>query len=284
MKWNTPGLTSRTRHMVRVDHEGFFNGAHGVELRKGLDELEAYFNQKKAEMEQRFIKLIRRIEGRLEFVKKIAPEVLSEWNSIRERIGEEKPHVAVPLIIVTFGLFSIVAETGMLAPSLDMLGVADPTWQDFAAFGLCAMAAVIFHLAWNTFEAQRLSKLWKIAWRFIAALAVPALAAWGVLRGYQVAFASELAQNPLANFLHGHPVLASIFYVFITLATPIAAGSLHFTSTHLHDWYEYTTCKRKAYAVNSQLPGLSKQLQEQTELRDKALTTLEEEKNRPRVC
>ena len=38
MKWNTPGLTSRTRHMVRVDHEGFFNGAHGVELRKGLDE------------------------------------------------------------------------------------------------------------------------------------------------------------------------------------------------------------------------------------------------------
>src|ERR1019366_1213602 len=174
MNWNVPTLTGRTREQVHVEHEGFFNGAHQVDLAKGLDELEASFNQKKAAVEQAFVKIIRGIEGRLEFLKKIAPEVQAEWASVRDRIGEEKPHLAVPLLIVSLGLFAIFAESVLLAPSLDMLGVADRYWQQFAAFGLCALAAVIFHLAWDTLNAQRVSKLWRITWRSIAALAIPA--------------------------------------------------------------------------------------------------------------
>lgn len=281
MYWTIATLTSRTREQVHVDHEGFFNGAHEVDLKKGLEELEASFNQKKAAIEQAFSKVIREIEGRLEFLKKIAPEIQGEWASVRDRIGDEKPRLAVPLLIVSLGLFAILAESLLLAPSLDMLGVADRLWQQFTALGLCALAAVIFHLAWDTVHAQRLSRLWKITWRLIAAFATPALASWGILRGYQVAFSSELSQNPLADFLHGHPFLASIFYVFITLATPIAAaGALHFASTHVHDWYQYTTSKRKAYAVSNQLATLGKKLQQETESRSHTLKAVEEQKNR----
>jgi hypothetical protein len=49
--------------------------------------------------------------------------------------------------------------------------------------------------------------------------------AWGLLRGYQLRFAAVLAGNPLGQFLGAHPLLASIFYIFITLATPIIGAT-----------------------------------------------------------
>ena len=48
---------------------------------------------------------------------------------------------------------------------------------------------------------------------------------WGLLRGYQSRFAAILAGNPLGQFLGAHPFLASIFYIFITLATPIIGAT-----------------------------------------------------------
>ena len=62
---------------------------------------------------------------------------------------------------------------------------------------------------------------------------VVCLMVWGLLRGYQLSFAAGLAGNPLGQFLAAHPILASIFYIFITLATPmIGATAL------LYGWQE----------------------------------------------
>ena len=63
-------------------------------------------------------------------------------------------------------------------------------------------------------------------------LAIPAgsvgvlsLTVWGLLRGYQLRFAAVLAGNPLGQFLAAHPFLASVFYIFITLATPMIGAT-----------------------------------------------------------
>jgi len=48
---------------------------------------------------------------------------------------------------------------------------------------------------------------------------------WGLLRGYQLRFAAVLAGNPLGQFLTEHPMLAAVFYIFITLATPIIGAT-----------------------------------------------------------
>jgi hypothetical protein len=48
---------------------------------------------------------------------------------------------------------------------------------------------------------------------------------WGLLRGYQLRFAAVLAGNPLGQFLAEHPVLASIFYIFITVAAPLIGAT-----------------------------------------------------------
>jgi hypothetical protein len=51
------------------------------------------------------------------------------------------------------------------------------------------------------------------------------LIAWGLLRGYQLRFAAVLAGNPLGQFLAAHPLLAAVFYIFITLATPMIGAT-----------------------------------------------------------
>jgi hypothetical protein len=51
---------------------------------------------------------------------------------------------------------------------------------------------------------------------------------------YELRFAAGLAGNPLGQFLADHPVLASAFYIFITLATPImGAAALHYGWTDI---------------------------------------------------
>jgi hypothetical protein len=61
---------------------------------------------------------------------------------------------------------------------------------------------------------------------------------WGMLRGYQLRFAATLAGNPLGEFLAAHSVLASVFYIFITLATPmIGAMAL------LYGWQEVSKAR-----------------------------------------
>jgi hypothetical protein len=61
-----------------------------------------------------------------------------------------------------------------------------------------------------------------------------------------VAFAASLNQNPLGDFLSGHPILSSIFFVFITLATPvIAATATHYGSHRIQNWWEWKTAKLK---------------------------------------
>jgi hypothetical protein len=51
------------------------------------------------------------------------------------------------------------------------------------------------------------------------------LTVWGLLRGAQLRFAAVLAGNPLGQFLADHPALAALFYIFITIATPIIGAT-----------------------------------------------------------
>ena len=89
--------------------------------------------------------------------------------------------------------------------------------------------------------------------------------AWGILRGFQVGFSADLAQSPLGEFLRGHPILSSIFYVLITLAVPvIAATASHHSHASLEQWWRWrkafrqfdSVSKRRAYVTKLLESGL----------------------------
>ena len=133
--------------------------------------------------------------------------------------------IVLPVCVVLLAVLAIISEALLLAPAMDILNVTNEIAQLFTAFGIAAVAGLTFHFVWESFVSEAFPKIWKVTVRVVAAMLAFGLIVWGILRGYQVAFAASLNQNPLGDFLSGHPILSSIFFVFITLATPVIAAT-----------------------------------------------------------
>ena len=142
---------------------------------------------------------------------------------------------------------------------------------------LAAFTAAIFHLALETFTTSRWSRLLRIIWRVLGAWGVLSMVCWGVLRGYQVAFAADIAENPLGRFLQGHPILAVIFYVFVTLGAPLAAaGAVTYSAAHIRDAVRFRRAKQKVLYISRELPRLTKHLESERETLKQGLKQVDE--------
>jgi Skp family chaperone for outer membrane proteins len=88
-----------------------------------------------------------------------------------------------------------------------------------------------------------------------------------------------LTKNPLGDFLSGHPILSSIFFVFITLATPvIAAIATHDGSHRMQNWWEWKTVKLKFEALSKRRAAAVKELEAQEKALQLGLKSLDEER------
>jgi hypothetical protein len=104
------------------------------------------------------------------------------------------------------------------------------------AFAIASLASVTFHLALESFESERMDIRTRWGYRLLACFSVIGLTCWGILRGYEVAFGADIANNPLGGFLHGHFLLASVVFCFITLGSPLAAAfSVGRAMAQIHD-------------------------------------------------
>jgi hypothetical protein len=103
--------------------------------------------------------------------------------------------------------------------------ISDSSLKFLAAAGFAALCTAYFEVTGLLYIGAE--KSWPKRLTAIAAgsIGVISLTVWGLLRGYQLRFAAILAGNPLGQFLTAHPVLASVFYIFITLATPIIGAT-----------------------------------------------------------
>jgi hypothetical protein len=121
--------------------------------------------------------------------------------------------------------FALMLDTLFLAPTMDILNIANPVVQFVAAAGFAALCTALFELTGLLYIGAKDSWPKRLVAIALGTAGVLSLAAWGLLRGYELRFAAGLAGNPLGQFLAEHPGLASIFYIFITLATPIIGAT-----------------------------------------------------------
>lgn len=267
------------RQAREVEYRGFFQGAQGVSPENGKAEIEASFERRTNETKQQSLLRKKKLEGHCEFLTSQAATVIETWRSIQAAIRPEDLKVAMPIVVAILAAAAIATEVELLAPSLDLLDIADPTMQLIGAFGLAALASVVLHLAWDTTESNTQTTSWRVTWRVLGVMSAVALVLWGILRGYQVAFAADVNGNQLGTFLAGHTVLASVFYVFITLGAPVvAAGALSYASRHLRDWYRYRRAERHNNKVTRELSHTKKQIEAETEWLKHEITRLEHER------
>jgi hypothetical protein len=158
-------------------------------------------------------------------VRKEKPEAEALWTRIRKELGDTPPPYFHAAVMACFALFALVLDTLFLAPTMDILNIAHQVLQLLAAAGFAALCTAYFELAGLLYIGAKGSWPKRLMAIVAGGIGVMSLTVWGLLRGYQLRFAAVLAGNPLGQFLAEHPVLAAVFYIFITLATPIIGAT-----------------------------------------------------------
>lgn len=279
MKLAIPTLMSRLNEERKVECDGFYDGAHGTPLETGIEEIEGKFEEKKANLQRDAVTNQKRLEAEIQHLDEVGPAVERKVKAVEERNGEQQLSIVLPVCVVLLAVLAIISEALLLAPAMDILNVTNEIAQLFTAFGIAAVAGLTFHFVWESFVSEAFPNIWKVTVRVVAAMLAFGLIVWGILRGYQVAFAASLNQNPLGDFLSGHPILSSIFFVFITLATPvIAATATHYGAHRIQAWWEWKTAKAKFEALSKRRASAVKELEALEKALQLGLKALDEER------
>jgi hypothetical protein len=221
----------------RLDALAFYHGAHGIDPRHVVQEIEAKFNKEASEEKQEPLRKLHALESKLQQARKERPEAEALWQHVRKDLGDTPPPYFHAVVMAVFAGCALVLDTLFLAPTMDILNIANPLLQYIAAGGVAALSTSVFEISGRHYINARNAAEKRNA-MIIAGLGTFALIVWGLLRGHEIRFAAGLAGNPLGNFLTDHPFLASIFFIFITLATPIVGAV-----ALLYGWQELSAAK-----------------------------------------
>lgn len=240
----------------------FYQGAHGMPLDETLREIATSHDEDRAKLEEESVRREKPLEAAVHKLERQQPRIDAAWNELLRRTGYHAPPVATAYLIAFLGIGALVIDAILLGPGLDAVGLADPVVQLVAAFGLAALSSLIFHLAHETFEQNRLTLETRIIWRALGGFAVLALLSWGVLRGLQVKFAADVNQNPLGRFLGDHPMLAATFFCFVTLAAPlVGAAAIHYAGPRIYEWLNWKRAKQAHEGLHAALSDAQKKLE-----------------------
>jgi hypothetical protein len=209
----------------QLESLAFYLGAHHVGPAAVREEIEARFAQEASEEKQKPLRELHALEAKLQQARKEKPEAEALWMRIRKELGDTPPPYFHSALMACFALFALALDTLFLAPTMDILNIASPVLQYLAAAGFAALCTAYFELAGLLYIGAKNSGPKRLTAIAAGCVGVLSLAAWGLLRGYQLRFAAVLAGNPLGQFLAEHPTLASVFYIIITLATPIVGAA-----------------------------------------------------------
>jgi len=280
MKIAVPILISRINEERHVECDGFYDGAHGTSPQMGIDEIEAKFEQKKAHLEKDAVANQKLLEAEITYLDEIRPEVERKAHAVAKKIEDGRlPNLVLPLFIVGLAVVALIAEALLLAPAMDIFNIASQSAQLFTAIGIAGIAGLAFHFVWESLTSETFPRIWRVTCRLVAGILVLGLIAWGILRGYQVGFTATLANNPLGDFLSAHAVLSSIFFVFITLATPvIAATATHFGAHALQQWWSAKKIRQEFEQFARRRADAGKQLESQQQILQLGLKALDQER------
>jgi hypothetical protein len=198
----------------------FYLGAHDIDPAPVKEEIEARFAQEASGEKQEPLRALHALEAKLQQARKERPEAEAVWENIRAQFGDTPPPYFQAILMACCAVFALLLDTLFLAPTMDILNIPNPALQFIAAFGFAVLCTVYFEMTGLLYIGAKGSLPKRLTAIGVGAVGVVSLSVWGLLRGYQMRSAAGLAGNPLGQFLAEHPLLASVFYIFITLVTP----------------------------------------------------------------
>lgn len=250
-----------------VEAEAFRAGANCVPKEPGLREIAACFARQKEGIEEQAAPVVSALEAKAATLRASADEASEWWDVLKQKHGEDLPRWFGPLILLVTSVVAIAAEAVLLAPMLDMVGVADPEHQLWLAVGIIIAASGFFH--WCLLRKRKAPDArWPLT---VISLVLLGLACVGLFRAEQMTFAATASGSLFGEFLKQHSWLKSGVFVFLTLLFPVAATLVpHSALDELHEWWQYRQARRRVGKFAEQANHAEKRLQgEQEELQHK---------------
>src|ERR1022692_2578292 len=137
-------FSRRKRGIRQVEAEAYYQGAHSVEIKAGLEEIQAMFDKQGSQLNKQSIERQKEFETDLDHVKELWTPVEQLCLAVRERIGDRIPPFLLPVAMALAAVFIGIAEVILLAPALDMIYIAEYSQQVFSAIGLVLVGGVAY--------------------------------------------------------------------------------------------------------------------------------------------
>jgi len=219
--------TNTMRHgggkLQKLEAFAFYLGAHGSDPEPVKQQIEAKFLQETVREKEEPLRKLHSLRAKLEQIQNDRPQAGTVWQRIQKELGDTPPPFMHAFIMTVFAALALIVDTLFLAPTMDILNIAICPLQYLAAAGFAGLFTAWFELA-AIHYIKATNVIHKRAALVAAGVGAFALIIWGTLRGHQLEFAAGLAENPLGQFLAAHPILASLFFIFVTLATPVVGA------------------------------------------------------------
>jgi hypothetical protein len=267
------------RNQKQLEHEAFYHGSQNCEPHEALAEIESKFNQKMELVAHKATPQIKQLEATIEDANRRLPLATERLQSITARHKGRLPEIAVPVFMVGMGLFAMLAESGMLAPFMDLFDITNPIWQHLSALAIGCACAVILHLSIESLTPKRFEPNTEKMLRILGVFVLVGLAWAGIARGHQAAFGASLSGSPLGGFLSSNPFLTTTVYTFFTVAFPVAgAVAISFGVKAAREWREFLIARQEAKHLNTVVATVPKQLEGEQKKLSHELTHLDETK------
>jgi hypothetical protein len=226
-----------------IEDQAFLDGANGVPKEHGLREIQGQCDRNKAALRKKAAPEIQKLEAHAQTLRALADEAQEHWQAVKGEQGTDLPRLFLSLLLLAASALAVAAEAFLLAPMLDMIGVADPQWQLVTAVGIVTGAAILIHFCLLRRERQP-EERWPLA---VTAGVIVGLAFLGLLRAQQMAFAAIASGSLFGQFLKAHVWLSRAVMVFLTLLFPVAATLVpHSSLEELHKWWQYRRARNRA--------------------------------------
>lgn len=267
-------LDPKTSTVVSVEAAGFKDGTNGVVPEHGQDQIDSRFGRLEAEVRESASERAKALEALANTLTHASKEAQERWQMLREKHGDKHPGLFTALFLLGVSFVALAAEAILLAPILDILGIADPDHQLWAAAAIVTIAAVLFHQYLEHRQELSRERLPQV----LAASATVGLIVLGVLRARQLQFAADLGGGPLGEFLREHSWLGGTMFVFLTLGFPAAAAlALHQGGNRIHSWWNFRQGRKKATKLAAAAEQAKKQLESQQERLEEQTQQLREQ-------
>lgn len=270
---NNQSLPSVNKSQIRfIEAEAYRNGYENVPIDDSLAETAADFAQMQQRVGRESADAVKDLEGKRAVAAHRRADGETRWQMWRETTNGIVPPLAAPLGRIWAAFAAMAGEAVLLAPLMDLFGVADQTFQFVLASVIVVVLALLIELPIH---------LRRINFNRYAVCAVAAtvgfgLIALGVFRAFGLQAIEAKNSVLIGGFLDENSILSAIVIAFLTVGLPVGAAFAFETGWHgLSRWRQWRKARRDWLKYAKRHETIVKKLAAETEKRDLKIAELD---------